>query len=60
LPEMHSSSDMSTPMVLPRKGEGEMDNGNGNVLTLREQEAVSRRRIHALTCIRTANRSTAP
>lgn len=41
MPEMHSSSDMSTPMVMPRKGEGEMDNGNGNVLTLREQEAVS-------------------
>jgi hypothetical protein len=36
-----SSSDMSTPMALPRRAEGEMDNGNGNVLTLREQEAVS-------------------
>jgi hypothetical protein len=36
-----SSSAMSTPMALPRRGEGEMDNGNGNVLTLREQEAVS-------------------
>jgi hypothetical protein len=35
-----SSSAMSTPMALPRRAEGEMDNGNGNVLTLREQEAV--------------------
>lgn len=36
-----SSSAMSTPMALPRRGEGELDSGNGNVLTLREQEAVS-------------------
>lgn len=36
-----SSSAMSTPMALPRRAEGELDNGNGNVLTLREQEAVS-------------------
>ena len=36
-----SSSAMSTPMALPRRAEGEMDTGNGNVLTLREQEAVS-------------------
>lgn len=36
-----SSSAMSTPMALPRRGEGELDNGNGNILTLREQEAVS-------------------
>jgi hypothetical protein len=36
-----SSSAMSTPMALPRRAEGEMDAGNGNVLTLREQEAVS-------------------
>jgi hypothetical protein len=35
-----NSSAMSTPMALPRRAEGEMDNGNGNVLTLREQEAV--------------------
>jgi hypothetical protein len=35
------SSAMSTPMALPRRAEGEMDNGNGNVLTLRDQEAVS-------------------
>ena len=35
-----SASDMSTPMALPRRSEGEMDGGNGNVLTLREQEAV--------------------
>jgi hypothetical protein len=35
-----SSSAMSTPMALPRRAEGEMDSGNGNVLTLREQEAV--------------------
>jgi len=35
-----SASDMSTPMALPRRAEGEMDGGNGNVLTLREQEAV--------------------
>lgn len=35
-----SSSAMSTPMALPRKAEGELDNGNGNILTLREQEAV--------------------
>jgi len=41
LPELHSSSTMSTPMAIPRRAEGEMDNGNGNVLTLREQEAVS-------------------
>lgn len=37
-----SSSAMSTPMALPRRAEGELDTGNGNVLTLREQEAVSR------------------
>jgi hypothetical protein len=43
-----SSSAMSTPMALPRRGEGEMDNGNGNVLTLREQEAVSTRTRPAL------------
>lgn len=36
-----SSSAMSTPMALPRRAEGELDTGNGNVLTLREQEAVS-------------------
>ncbi len=36
-----SSSVMSTPMALPRRAEGELGNGNGNVLTLREQEAVS-------------------
>lgn len=41
-----SSSAMSTPMALPRRAEGELDTGNGNVMTLREQEAVSRR--HAL------------
>lgn len=35
-----SSSAMSTPMALPRRAEGEMDQGNGNVLTLREQEEV--------------------
>jgi hypothetical protein len=35
-----SSSAMSTPMAYPRRSEGEMDNGHGNVLTLREQEAV--------------------
>lgn len=35
-----SSSVMSTPMAMPRRAEGEMDAGNGNVLTLREQEAV--------------------
>jgi hypothetical protein len=35
-----SSSAMSTPMAYPRRAEGEMDTGNGNVLTLREQEAV--------------------
>ena len=40
LPDPNSST-MSTPMALPRRGEGELDmgNGNGNVLTLREQEA---------------------
>lgn len=36
-----SSSIMSTPVALPRRGEGEIDGQNGNVLTLREQEAVS-------------------
>jgi hypothetical protein len=36
-----SSSAMSTPMAPPRRAEGELGNGNGNVLTLREQEAVS-------------------
>lgn len=40
VPEMASSSAMSTPMALPQRGEGALD-GNGNVLTLREQEAVS-------------------
>jgi hypothetical protein len=39
LPDPNSST-MSTPTALPRRAEGEMDNGNGNVLTLREQEAV--------------------
>ena len=39
LPDPNSST-MSTPMALPRRAEGEMDNGNGNVLTLREQEDV--------------------
>lgn len=39
MPQADSSA-MSTPMALPRRGEGELDNGNGNVLTLREQEAV--------------------
>lgn len=35
-----SSSAMSTPMALPRKGELGMGGDGGNVLTLREQEAV--------------------
>lgn len=40
-PEMPSSSDfMSTPMALPKRGQEALD-GSGNVLTLREQEAVS-------------------
>jgi hypothetical protein len=39
------SSDVSTPLALPRRGEGELDNGNGNVLTLREQEAVRYARL---------------
>lgn len=40
LPDPNSSA-MSTPMAIPRRAEGEMDGGNGNVLTLREQEDVS-------------------
>lgn len=43
VPQAADSSAMSTPMALPRRAEGELDNGNGNVLTLREQEAVSAR-----------------
>lgn len=38
-PDMLSSSDLSTPMALPKRGQEALD-GNGNVLTLREQEAV--------------------
>lgn len=38
-PPAASSSAMSTPMALSRKGEGGLD--SGNALTLREQEAVS-------------------
>lgn len=41
IPADVSSSVMSTPIAFPRRAEGELDNGNGNVLTLREQEAVS-------------------
>jgi len=41
VPQAADSSAMSTPMALPRRAEGELDNGNGNVITLREQEAVS-------------------
>jgi len=44
-PDMLSSSDLSTPMALPKRGQEALD-GNGNVLTLREQEAVSISRIH--------------
>jgi hypothetical protein len=40
LPDMDGSSDMSTPMALPTRGQESLE-GNGNVLTLREQEAVS-------------------
>jgi hypothetical protein len=40
VPDMMSSSDLSTPMALPRRGQEALE-GNGNVLTLREQEAVS-------------------
>lgn len=40
VPDNLSSSAMSTPMALPRRGQEALD-GNGNVLTLREQEAVS-------------------
>jgi hypothetical protein len=36
-----SSSAMSTPMALPKRGELGMGGDGGNVLTLREQEAVS-------------------
>jgi hypothetical protein len=39
-PDALSSSDLSTPMALPKRGQEALD-GNGNVLTLREQEAVS-------------------
>jgi hypothetical protein len=39
VPDVNSSSAMSTPMALPNRGEGGLD--NGNILTLREQEAVS-------------------
>lgn len=40
MPDVNSST-MSASMAMPRRAEGEMDSGNGNVLTLREQEAVS-------------------
>jgi hypothetical protein len=36
-----SSSAMSTPVALPKRGEMGMGGDGGNVLTLREQEAVS-------------------
>lgn len=49
VPDM-TSSDISTPMALPRRAEGELDQGNGNVLTLREQEAVSWPRFRAAHC----------
>ncbi|KAF1994006.1 hypothetical protein P154DRAFT_582238 [Amniculicola lignicola CBS 123094] len=39
MPEAASSSALSTPHALPRRRDGEVDLGNGNVLTLREQEA---------------------
>lgn len=40
IPNVSSSSALSTPMVaLPRRGEGPLDQG-GNLATLREQEAV--------------------
>lgn len=42
LPPDASASDMSTPMALPKRGQEGLE-GNGNVLTLREQEAVSSR-----------------
>jgi hypothetical protein len=40
VPDMGNSSAMSTPMALPKRGDVGLE-GNGNVLTLREQEAVS-------------------
>ena len=44
VPPVASSSMMSTPhVILPNRGEGPLD--GGNVLTLREQEAVSRASI---------------
>ena len=39
VPQQQDSSDISTPMALRRRPEGEFDDGKG--LTLREQEAVS-------------------
>ena len=45
VPPVVSSSTMSTPLALPRRdGEGALD--GGNMLTLREQEAVSYRQRH--------------
>lgn len=40
VPDIGNSSAMSTPMALPKRGDVGLE-GNGNVLTLREQEAVS-------------------
>jgi hypothetical protein len=52
-----NSSTMSTPMAYPRRSEGEMD-GHGNVLTLREQEAVSS--MHSVAHIRKCATSEEP
>lgn len=43
-----SSSAMSTPMALPKRGELGMGADGGNVLTLREQEAVCAARLRVL------------
>lgn len=45
VPQQADSSDISTPMGMHRRPEGEFDDGKG--LTLREQEAVSAERVCA-------------
>jgi hypothetical protein len=50
LAPVDSSSAMSTPMALPRRGDMGMAGDGGNVLTLREQEAVSDQLDHHCDC----------
>jgi hypothetical protein len=47
IPLPESSSSMSTPLpALPKRGELDLGANNGNILTLKEQEAVSKPMVH--------------